>query len=134
MEIKQAAVATQATSGDEATVKKAECCGHTELCVCRRHPSGCTSACPQDNAPAANKRAFQPRTRPPGRMPTTAVESAGGGLGPEPPANRPPALSLAFLAVTMIRSPATNSNGCEGGRTTKHKHAGGNRQPHHGCS
>lgn len=43
-------------------------------------------------------RGSSPLTRPPGFMPMTAVEMAGGGLGPEPPANSPPAESLAFLA------------------------------------
>jgi hypothetical protein len=52
------------------------------------------------------------RTLPPGFMPMTAVDSAGGGLGPLPPANSPPAESFIFLAVTLTGCPATNSSGC----------------------
>ena len=45
-------------------------------------------------------------------MPMTAFESAGGALGPPPPAKRPFALSLIFLPVLLIVAPAVNSNGC----------------------
>lgn len=40
------------------------------------------------------------------------MDSAGGGLGPEVPANRPPALSLIFFTgCAETGSPAMNSNG-----------------------
>jgi hypothetical protein len=55
--------------------------------------------------------AIAPLTRPPGFMPITAVEMAGGGLGPEPPANKPPAVSFIFLAYKLTASPAVNSSG-----------------------
>ena len=50
---------------------------------------------------------------PPTRMPSTAEDSAGGGLGPPVPANRP--LSASEILRTAIPDtllPATNSNGC----------------------
>jgi hypothetical protein len=61
-------------------------------------------------------------TLPPGFMPRTAVEMAGGGLGPEPPANRPPAMSPAFLLYRLTCCPAVNSSGCS--RQTSDRWAG----------
>eukprot|EP00878_Enallax_costatus_P030247 GHUV01032916.1.p1 GENE.GHUV01032916.1~~GHUV01032916.1.p1 ORF type:complete len:169 (-),score=9.57 GHUV01032916.1:493-999(-) len=48
---------------------------------------------------------------PPGFIPMTAVDRAGGGFGPEPPANSPPAVSPAFFTTTLTGCPATNSKG-----------------------
>ena len=52
-------------------------------------------------------------TFPPLRMPSTAMLSAGGGLGPLEPENRPFALSLIFFTAAPVTGvPAVNSNGC----------------------
>ena len=55
------------------------------------------------------------RTRPPFFMPRTAVDSAGGGLGPLWPENAalppPPSAFFAFLCPTGL--PAMNPNGCK---------------------
>eukprot|EP00882_Tetradesmus_deserticola_P026273 GHRQ01028950.1.p3 GENE.GHRQ01028950.1~~GHRQ01028950.1.p3 ORF type:complete len:111 (+),score=31.16 GHRQ01028950.1:245-577(+) len=66
------------------------------------------------------------RTLPPGFMPMTAVDSAGGGLGPDPPANSPPAVSPAIFVVTFMDSPTVNSNGCNGSRGSS---SSGNQGP-----
>lgn len=55
------------------------------------------------------------RTLPPLRMPNTAVERAGGGLGPPAPEKSPPAESLIFRALLDTGSPAMNSKGCGSG-------------------
>lgn len=51
-------------------------------------------------------------TFPPGFIPTTAVDSATGGLGPPAPENNPPAVSPSiFFAEVLMGSPATNWSG-----------------------
>jgi hypothetical protein len=56
---------------------------------------------------------FVALTFPPRFMPSTAVDSAGGGFGPPVPENKPPALSeIFFTGCSETDSPTMNSNGC----------------------
>jgi hypothetical protein len=49
---------------------------------------------------------------PPGFMPKTATDSAGGGLGPLCPENNPPAVSPAVFSMKPTFLPAVKLNGC----------------------